>query len=171
MGVGGKGLEAGGGHGGVHQAHNAEGGAVDDPADGGGQAFGQVRQDLFGGLAGVAHGQAEDDGPQQDADEVGIGQGGDGVADGVVQQGGQHLADAAGGSGGTVSLGQQQGGGEQEAGDDRAQGGQEGAHQIEYDDGAHVGAAALLTLSQGVDDDEEHQQGGQGFQSAHEQGA
>ena len=168
--VGLEGVKAGGGHGVEDQTQNTEGGAADDPADGGAHSVGDIAQHLLGALARVPEGQTEYHGPQQDAHVVGVDNGGDGVADGVVQQVGDDLTDAAGG-GALRRLIQQEGGGESEAGHHGAQGGHEGAHQVEDDDRLHVAAGAALVLGQGVHDQEEDQQGGQGLQGAHEQRA
>ena len=81
------------------------------------------------------------------------------------------LLTALAGSGALRRLVQQEGGGEGEAGHHSTQGGQEGAGQVEDDDGLHVAAGAALVPGQGVHDQEEDQQRGQGFQRTHEQGA
>ena len=67
-----EGGEAGLRYRGEHQTQDAEGGAADDPADGGGEGVRQIAQHLLGAVGGVPQGDAEDHSPQQHPDIVGL---------------------------------------------------------------------------------------------------
>ena len=166
--VAGEDLQAVGGNVVEHQAQNAEGSQLDDPAHGGGDGVGHVLQHGLGGVAGqAAQGQAEHHGPGEDAHVVGAGQRGDGVSHHVVQQGAQNLGNAAG-SGFHRGVGEGEGNGKQEAADNGHTGGQEGGEHIQNHHRAEAVADAHAGVGQRGDDQHEHQHGGHGLQCAHE---
>ena len=156
------------GHGVVDQAQHAEGGEGNHDADDGLHGVGDVAHDLFGGFARGAQGDADQDGPGEDAEEVGLGEGFDRVGDDAREQVGHDLSDAA--RGGFVDrVGQGEVQGHQIAGEHGHDAGEEGAQKVEQDDPLH--GAGLLGIAEGGNDEEEDQDGGHGLQGGYEQGA
>ena len=157
---------------GEHQAEDAEGGELDDEAHGVGHHVGKVAHEFKGaGLGELLQAHAEDDGPEEDADVVGAGDGVDGVVHHVLAEGGQNFAKAAGRRVGGASQVELDGDGEEEAAGNGRAGREEGAHDVEGSDGLELGAEALPGVGEGVEDEDENQHGGHGLQGADEEGA
>ena len=154
---------------GEDEAQDAEGRELDDPADDLRDDVGQVAEDLDGPLRSQQlQGEAQDDGPEQDADVVGLRERLDGVHHHVGEEGQEHVGQAAGRAAaalGPLELDRHR---EQEARHHREHGGAERGHQVQRDDGPEPGPQAALRLGDGRG----HQQGDQhrrdGLQRAHE---
>ena len=121
-------------------------------------------------LAGSAQGDAEHHGPGEDAHVVGVHEGVDGVGHDVHEQRGEHLPNALGGRLLNHGRGvQREGCREDLAADEGHDSRHQRADDVEHDDGFH--GAGALGVAKGTDDQEEHEHGSDGLQSADEQRA
>ena len=170
MAVLGEDLQARGADRGVHQAEDAEGSQIDDPAHRLGNGVGDGGEHFLGALAGSAQGDAEHHGPGEDAHVVGVHEGVDGVGHDVHEQRGEHLPNALGGrllNHGRGVEGKR--GRENLATDESHDSRHKRADDVEHDDGFH--GTGTLGIAKGADDQEEHEHGGDGLQRADEQRA
>ncbi len=171
MGITKQGVKAGFRQGGGDQSQDPERRAADHRFHDSGDAVGQIGDQRLGALVGVAHGDAQTNGPRQNTDIVGIHQRLHRVGYHVEQQGLQHFGDAARWRDlGRIGY-QMQIGGEEEAGNHRDHGRREGAKQIEQQNGSHVGLLTLLVTNDGSHDQYKYQQRRHRFQCAHKQAA
>ena len=168
VGIAFQGLDAGLGEGRGDQAEDAQRGEADHHLDDQRDAVGQLGEQVAGGIAGVAEGDAEADGPGQDADEVGRDQGVDRVVHHAQQQGLEHLGDAARRRHLARMAGQHQARGEGEAGDHRHHRGAEGADQVQQQDRPDMGLLALPVVGDGCHHQDEHQYRRDGLQRGNE---
>ena len=143
-----------------YQAHNAQGRQVDDPAYDLCHCFGGIIEELFRAVRSHGfHGNAENDGPEKDADVISLQEGADRIVNGAHHQVEEHFPNAAGRRGAAcIGSGLQgEGGGEKEGKGYADDGSQEGAGHVQGDDGLHAAFLVWLLLGNGIDDKEKYQ--------------
>ncbi len=159
-----------GGNCGEHETEDAEGCEIDNEADCLGDCLGGIGQELFRRVGCTLEHEAEDDCPEQNAEVVGVDDRADGVGNDVVKKAGEDGRKAVGsGIGGGLREGD--GHGENEACADGDDCRKEGGDEVQDDNCAELLAHLLLGLCKCADDEYEHQQRGDGLQSADEQSA
>ena len=124
-----------------HKPHDAEGSEADDPLDDFRHAFGDFRDKSLRRRRRIAHCNAEQHRPREDADIVCFDDGVHRIVHDGNQQVSQHLHDAAGRREVRVGNGKPQLRREQERGRDGDQRGAEGADHVKLNDRAHGRAA------------------------------
>ena len=117
----------------------------------------------------MAQGNANGNGPHQNADVVGVHEGADGVVHGVFEHLHQHFSNAArcGHARGCVSECQR--GGEQHAGHDTNDGGGQRANGIQPQNRAQVGGLARAAIADGGNHQDKHQNRSNCFQGRNKQ--
>ena len=129
-----------------------------------------VGNDLLGFFLHVAHGDADENRPHQNADEVGVGDSGNGVRHHVRHERGEYLTDALGRlkvSG--LNTGKREGNREQVASEDGHDSCDEGRNEVERDNRAHV--ARTFRVCECADYQEEYEQRCDCLQGGYEQRA
>ena len=168
--VGGEDLEAARGDRGVDEAEDAERSQADDPAHDLRHGLRDVLEHGLGRLLGSAQRDAEDDGPRQDADVIGVHERVDRVGEDVLHEGDQNGADALGCGGDLLRrVGKRDVDGEDEARRHGDEGSQERRDDVEDDDGLH--GTCGLGVCQGGGYQEEDENRGDRLQGADEQRA
>ena len=162
-------LQAALGDGGEHEAQDAKGSELDDPADNLRDHVREVAEDLDSPLRSQQfQGEAQDDGPEQDADVIGLRERLDGVHHHVRQERQEHVGQAAGRAAAGLGSLQRNRDREQETRHHREDCGAQRGDQIQEDDRAEAGAQAALRLGNGRGDKQRHQHRGDSLQGAHE---
>lgn len=152
-----QGTHAGFGQRGGDQPENPQGREANHQLHDAGHGAGQVGQHLPAGRGRMAQGEAQADGPGQDADEVAVEQCIDRIVHHVQQQRLEDFADAARWAQlGTVAD-QGQAGRKGEAGDDGNDRRAEGADQVEHEDRADMGLLPALMVGDRRRDQDEYQ--------------
>ena len=162
-------FDAVGGNRRVDEAQDTEGGERDNPADDGRHSVGDAREHVFHLVACTPKGDAQNDGPCENAEVVRAHKRRDRVGDHVGDKRCEDFPDAGGRGLRLGSGGEREVDGEQGAREDGDGAGDEGAHQVQDDDELHLPAA--LRVAQGADYQEEHKDGGDAFQCVHEKRA
>ena len=168
--VGGENLHAAFGNGGEDQAQDAKGRELDNPGYHFGQHGGKVR-DHPDGLPGGqgAKAQSHEDGPEQDADVIGLGDGCQRIGHQVGKEVGKDVCERAGGAS-FRDVRELQGDGEELAARGGDGGGTQGAHKIQADDRTEARSQSRPRLGDRCGDKDKDQKGRNGFEGSYEDG-
>ena len=129
-----------------------------------------VREEILGGLGGVTHCDAQQNSPYQNANVICVHKRIDGVNHHVADEGGKNLGDFCRCClVGCLNAGKRELDGESEADGNGGKRCSQCADHIQRHNGLH--GLGKLRVAKGVDNQEEHQEWGNGLQRANEEGA
>ena len=157
------------GEGGDHQTKNAQWSQTDHALDHTGDGLAEVLDHGACGSAGVAQGCTQGNGPDQNADVVGVQQCIDRVVESAFDHGGQHLADIAGHACHLRGLSEVDYGREQGAGHHGHAGCGQRTDDIQEDDRLDLGFLTGAVAADGGHDEQEHEHRSSCLQGGDEQ--